>query len=108
MGVIRQNGLCTTVQIGSVSSEASEGLQTTIQAMIRATGSRPVAEEAIRRLELEMSPAKLLDNLTVEQAESKKFIVLTYQGTHLQEQVPTVLYLPDSRNSLSRSAAPIP
>jgi capsular polysaccharide biosynthesis protein len=59
-----------------------EGLQTTTQAMIRAAGNRPVAKGAIRRLGLEMSPAELLDNLTVEQAESKKFIVLTYAGTN--------------------------
>jgi capsular polysaccharide biosynthesis protein len=58
-----------------------EGLQTPTQAMIHATGSPPVAKETIGRLGLEMSPAELLDNLTVEQAESKTFIVLTYQGT---------------------------
>jgi capsular polysaccharide biosynthesis protein len=57
-----------------------EGLQTIILTMIHAIDSRPVAEEAIRRLGLEMTPAELLDNLTIEQVESTSFIVLTYQG----------------------------
>jgi capsular polysaccharide biosynthesis protein len=46
-----------------------------------AIDSRPVAEEAIQRLELEMAPAELLDNLTVEQVENTSFIVLTYEDT---------------------------
>jgi capsular polysaccharide biosynthesis protein len=46
-----------------------------------ATHSRPVAEEAIRRLELDTSPDELLGNLTVEQIESTSFIVLTYEDT---------------------------
>ena len=57
-----------------------EGLQTIILTMIHAIDSRPVAEEAIRRLGLEMTPAELLDNLSIEQVESTSFIVLTYQG----------------------------
>jgi capsular polysaccharide biosynthesis protein len=57
-----------------------EGLQTIILTMIHAIDSRPVAEKAIQRLELDMTPAELLDNLTIEQVESTSFIVLTYQG----------------------------
>jgi capsular polysaccharide biosynthesis protein len=57
-----------------------EGLQTIILTMIHAIDSRPVAEEAIQRLNLDMTPAELLDNLTAEQVESTNFIVLTYQG----------------------------
>jgi capsular polysaccharide biosynthesis protein len=57
-----------------------QGLQTIILTMIHAIDSRPVAEKAIGRLGLEMSPAELLDNLTIEQVESTSFIVLTYQG----------------------------
>jgi capsular polysaccharide biosynthesis protein len=57
-----------------------EGLQTIILTMIHAIDSRPVAEEAIQRLNLDMTPAELLDNLTIEQVESTSFIVLTYQG----------------------------
>jgi hypothetical protein len=44
----------------------------------------PVAEETIARLGLQMKPAELLDNLTVEQVEDTSytsFIVLTYEDT---------------------------
>jgi capsular polysaccharide biosynthesis protein len=57
-----------------------EGLQTIILTMIHAIDSRPVAEEAIQRLNLDMTPAELLDNLVIEQVESTSFIVLTYQS----------------------------
>jgi len=57
-----------------------EGLQTIMLTMIHAIDSRPVAEVAIRRLGLQMEPAELLDNLTIEQVESTSFIVLTYEG----------------------------
>jgi capsular polysaccharide biosynthesis protein len=50
--------------------------------MAYAIDSRPVAEEAIGRLGLEMSPAELLDNLTVEQVENTQSIVLTYEDTN--------------------------
>jgi capsular polysaccharide biosynthesis protein len=46
-----------------------------------AIDSRPVAEEAIRRLGLQMEPAELLESLTVEQVENTSFIVLSYKGT---------------------------
>jgi capsular polysaccharide biosynthesis protein len=49
-----------------------------------AIDSRPVAEKAIGRLGLQMEPAELLDNLTVEQVEDTSytsFIVLTYEDT---------------------------
>jgi capsular polysaccharide biosynthesis protein len=49
--------------------------------MIHTIDSRPVAEEAIRRWELEMTPDELLDRLTVQQVEGSSFIVLTYQDT---------------------------
>jgi capsular polysaccharide biosynthesis protein len=58
-----------------------EGLQTIILTMIHAIDSRPVAQEAIQRLGLEMTPAELLDNLSIEQVESTSFIVLTYQSS---------------------------
>jgi capsular polysaccharide biosynthesis protein len=58
-----------------------KGLQALIGGMVNATGSRPLAEETIRRLGLRMEPAELLDNLTVEQIENTSFIVLTYEGT---------------------------
>jgi capsular polysaccharide biosynthesis protein len=46
-----------------------------------AARSRPVAEEAIQRLELEMTPEELLDNLSSEQVEGAQFIVLSYEDT---------------------------
>jgi capsular polysaccharide biosynthesis protein len=49
--------------------------------MMHATDSRPVAEEAIQRLGLQMDPSDLLDNLTVEQVENTSFIRLTYEST---------------------------
>src|SRR5215216_1337387 len=58
-----------------------KGLQALIGGMVNATGSRPLAEETIRRLGLRMEPAELLDNLTIEQVENTSFIVLTYKGT---------------------------
>src|SRR5215217_1749249 len=58
-----------------------KGLQALIGGMVNATGSRPLAEETIRRLGLRMEPAELLDNLTIEQVENTSFIVLSYKGT---------------------------
>jgi capsular polysaccharide biosynthesis protein len=57
-----------------------EGLQTIILTIIHAIDSRPVAEEAIRRLGLRMEPDELLVNLTFEQVESTSFIRITYEG----------------------------
>jgi uncharacterized protein involved in exopolysaccharide biosynthesis len=42
------------------------GLQAITLTMVQAIDSRPVAEEAIQRLGLQMDPAELLDNLSVE------------------------------------------
>jgi capsular polysaccharide biosynthesis protein len=52
-----------------------------IPTMTHAIDSRPVAEETIQRLGLQMGAAELLDNLTVEQVENTSFIVLTYEDT---------------------------
>jgi capsular polysaccharide biosynthesis protein len=67
-----------------------EGLQTIILTMIHAIDSRPVAEEAIQRLGLDMSPSELLDNLTIEQVESTSFIVLTYESNDRVEATKIV------------------
>jgi hypothetical protein len=56
-------------------------MQPAILTMAHAIDSRPVAEEVMQRLELEMPPAELLDNLAVEQVESTSFISLTYEST---------------------------
>jgi capsular polysaccharide biosynthesis protein len=65
-------------------------LQASIQPLVYAIDSRPVAEKAVERLGLQREPvgrlgpmgaAELLDNLTVEQVENTSFIVLTYEDT---------------------------
>jgi capsular polysaccharide biosynthesis protein len=58
-----------------------DGLQAIIQPLVYAIDSRPVAEETLQRLGLQMRAAELLDNLTVEQVENTSFIVLTYEDT---------------------------
>src|SRR5215204_355198 len=84
-----------------------EGLQTIILTMIRAIDSRPVADEAIQRLGLQMKPAELLDNLTIEQVESTSFIALTYEDTDPVEATKIVNTLGKVSSELisERSAA---
>jgi capsular polysaccharide biosynthesis protein len=84
-----------------------EGLQTIILTMIHAIDSRPVAQEAIQRLGLEMTPAELLDNLSIEQVESTSFIVLTYQGNDPEEAAKIVNTVGEVSSELisERSAA---
>jgi capsular polysaccharide biosynthesis protein len=62
-------------------SPSVEKLQELTQTMVHAIESRPVAEEVIQRLGLQMKPAELLDRLTVEQIEGTQFILLTYEDT---------------------------
>jgi capsular polysaccharide biosynthesis protein len=56
-------------------------LQTIVLEMMHAIDSRPVADEAIYRLGIEMTSAEFLDNLSIEQVENTSFIVLTYEGS---------------------------
>ena len=63
------------------NAPAPERLRELAQAMVIATETRPVAEEAIQRLGLQMKPAELLDRLTVEQDAGTSFIRLTYEDT---------------------------
>jgi capsular polysaccharide biosynthesis protein len=58
-----------------------DGLAQLTQTMVQAIDSRPVAEEVIRRQELQTSPANLLGNLTVEQIETTQFIQLYYEDS---------------------------
>ena len=60
---------------------AVSGLQALTQTMIIAIDTRSVAEKAIQRLGLKMSPDQLLQDLTIQQVESSQFIQLTYTGT---------------------------
>jgi capsular polysaccharide biosynthesis protein len=61
--------------------EDREQLQALTQTMIIAIDTRPVADEAIRRLDLRMSPDELLNSLTIEQLESSQLIQLSYTDT---------------------------
>jgi capsular polysaccharide biosynthesis protein len=56
-------------------------LQQLAQMTMIAIDTRPVAEEAIRRLGLELSPDQLLNNLSIEQIESSQYIQLSYTDT---------------------------
>jgi capsular polysaccharide biosynthesis protein len=70
--------------IKALPPKGAELHQAIIQPLVYAIDSRPVAEKAIGRLGLQMGPAELLDNLTVEQVEDTNytsFIVLTYEDT---------------------------
>jgi capsular polysaccharide biosynthesis protein len=51
------------------------------QEIMHTIGTRSVAQEVIQRLELQMDPDELSDNLTVEQVENTSFIVFTYEDT---------------------------
>ena len=73
VGFQQRHGQLETIPIVS--------LQQLAQTTEVAARSRPVAEEAIQRLELEMTPEELLDNLSSEQVEGAQFIVLSYEDT---------------------------
>ena len=77
------------------------------QETVAATHSRPVAEEAVARLGLQMGAVELLDNLTVEQVENTRFIVLTYQSNNPVEAAKIVNTVGEVSSELifERSAA---
>jgi capsular polysaccharide biosynthesis protein len=87
-----------------------EGLQTIILTMTAAIDSRPVAQEAIQRLGLEMTPAEFLDNLTIEQVENTSFMVLTYEDTDPEraQQIVNTVGAVSSEFISERSAAGSP
>jgi capsular polysaccharide biosynthesis protein len=58
-----------------------EGSQLIVLEMSAAADSRPVAEETIERLGLNMSEAELLSNLKSEQIDNTNFIRLSYTAT---------------------------
>jgi capsular polysaccharide biosynthesis protein len=63
------------------NAPAPEALRALTRTIIGAIDSRPVADEALYQLGIEMTSAELLDNLTIEQVENTSFIVLTYEDT---------------------------
>jgi capsular polysaccharide biosynthesis protein len=64
----------------SASSLGSDiqGLQQITHTVTVAVASKPVAEDAIRQLDLRMDPQQLLDNLGVAQMGDSQFVELTY------------------------------
>jgi len=64
-------------------------LEQRAQAMAGAIDTRPVAEEAIRRLGLGITPDELLANLRAELEPGTMLIRLTYEGTNLPEATDT-------------------
>lgn len=65
---------------GSLGGEV-QGLQDITQTMTEAVVTRPVAEEVVRRLDLEQSPEEILGNLSVEQTEQTQFMNVSYEDT---------------------------
>jgi capsular polysaccharide biosynthesis protein len=94
--------------IPNANAPAPEGRQALIQTMIIGINTRPVAEEVIQRLGLDISPDELLSNLTVEQVETSQFIQLSYADTdpgRAEEVVNTVGQVSSERISNTSAAA---
>jgi capsular polysaccharide biosynthesis protein len=72
-----------------------EGLQQLTHTMVEAVNSRPVAEEVIQRLGLQMAPQDLLDNLSVEQIEDTQFLLLSYRDPDPERAQKIVNYISD-------------
>jgi capsular polysaccharide biosynthesis protein len=84
------------------------GLQALTQTMIIYIDTRPVAEEAIQRLGLDISPDELLNNLTIEQIETSQFILLSYKDTdaeRAEQIVNTVGQVSSERISASSASS---
>ncbi len=63
------------------TAEMRAGSQKAVSAVIDTAKGRPVANEVIRRLGLEVPPDVLLDDLTVEQVGTSRFVRLGYTET---------------------------
>jgi capsular polysaccharide biosynthesis protein len=73
-------------------------LTETTPAMVRLAASRPVANEASQRFELQAGSAELRDNLEIVRVSGTTFMDLTYRGTDRVEAAQTV-------NALARVAS---
>ena len=73
-------------------------LTETTPAMVRLAESRPVANEASQRFELQAGSAELRDNLEIVRVSGTTFMDLTYRGTDRVEAAQTV-------NALARVAS---
>ena len=63
---------------GSLAGDV-QGLQQLTQTMAEVLPTRPVAEAVISRLDLELSPEELLENLSVEQVDATQVIEVSYE-----------------------------
>jgi capsular polysaccharide biosynthesis protein len=72
---------------GTYSNLSSDvaGLQQITETMALAVVTRPVAEEVIRRLDLQESPDLILANTTAEQIGATAFVEVTYKDTSPEE-----------------------
>jgi len=87
-------------------SSSVEGLQQLTQTMVVAINSRPVAEDVIQRLELQMTPEDLLDNLTIEQIGTTQFIQLYYRDSDPEKAQSVANTLADvSSERIARTSA---
>jgi capsular polysaccharide biosynthesis protein len=68
-------------KIHLIPNATPESFQEISDKVATALNSRAVAEETIRRLNLKMSPSKLLKNLTAETEPGAMFILVTYTDT---------------------------
>lgn len=57
------------------------GLQQVTQTVVEAADTRPVAEDAVRRLGLQTDPETLLDNLSATQVHATQFVGVNYRDT---------------------------
>ena len=89
------------------NAPAPEALRALTRTIIGAIDSRPVADEALYQLGIEMTSAELLDNLTIEQVENTSFIVLTYEDTdpYTAKQIVNTVGQVSSELISERSAA---
>jgi capsular exopolysaccharide synthesis family protein len=70
--------------VGNLGSDIA-GLQDLTQTMTEAVPTRPIAEEVIRRLDLQESPEEFLANLNVEQIAQTQFMEVSYTAPSPEE-----------------------
>jgi capsular polysaccharide biosynthesis protein len=86
------------LRIGPPAPGPDTTLTETTPAMVRLASSRPVANEAGQRFELQESSAELRDNLEIVRVPDTTFMDLTYRGTDRMKATHTV-------NALARVAS---
>ena len=86
------------LRIGPPTPGPDTMLTETTPAMVRLAASRPVANEASQRFELQAGSANLRDNLEIVRVPGTTFMDLTYRGTDRKKAAQTV-------NALARVAS---